>query len=108
MIYCGTRYKLRGVQFLSFVHDSAKSALKKSFSLSVARKRVKTCGGKETVIYTSQALAVNLPEKGDRSVELFLVECEKEIKKNLHSWDDGKVYAHLAFIQMKSTDEEDY
>jgi len=65
-------------------------------------------GAKEAVIYTSLALRVNLLEKGDRAVELFLVECEEEIKNNLHSWDDGRVYAPLAFIQVKSTGEEDY
>jgi hypothetical protein len=66
-------------------------------------------GAKEAVIHTSLALRVNLLEKGDRAVELFLVECEEEIKKNLHSWDDGRVYAQsIAFIQLKSTGEENY
>lgn len=65
-------------------------------------------GVKEAVIYnTSLVLPVNLLEKGDRLVKLCLVECEEEIK-NLHSWDDGRVYALLAFIQLKSTGEEDY
>ncbi|MGI8501540.1 MAG: hypothetical protein ACR2LR_10435 [Hassallia sp.] len=69
--------------------------------MSVAWKRVKMYGVKETVIYTSQALTVNLPEKGDRAFELFLVEYEEEIKKNLHLWDDGRVYAPLAFIPIE-------
>jgi hypothetical protein len=72
------------------------------------RKRGKDVWGKEVAISASQALSVNLPQKGDRPVELFLVECEEEIKKSLHSWDDGRVYAHLAFIQLKSIGEEDY
>jgi hypothetical protein len=38
-------------------------------------------GVKEAVIYTSLALPVNLLEKGDRLVKLFLVECEDKDKK---------------------------
>jgi len=57
-------------------------------------------GVKEAVIYTSLAYLLNLLEKGDRLVKLCLVECEEKIK-NLHSWDDGRVYAHLAFIPIE-------
>jgi len=64
-------------------------------------------GVKEAVMYTSLVLPVNLLGKGDRLVKLCLVECKEKIK-NLHSWDDGRVYAHPAFIQLKSTGEEDY